>query len=139
MPRRRRRRSRIACRASENKTRNLACRAWPAFTSKGSLMLKIRATAAVTWGALAVSAALMTLPTSAVAQNSPVSVGAGVRTSFTNLDIDGLDEDLSDFELNSARIYLGGQATEDISLMFNTEYNSSDETVVVIDAVAKFE
>jgi hypothetical protein len=102
-------------------------------------MLKVRAIPAASWGALAASAAILALPNSVVAQNSPVSVGAGVRTSFTNLDIDGLDEDISDFELNNARIYLGGQATEDISLMFNTEYSSVDEKVVVIDAVAKFE
>jgi len=88
---------------------------------------------------IALSAALLSLPMSVLAQDSPVSVGAGVRTSFTSLDIDGASEDINDFELNNARIYLGGKATEQISLMFNTEYSSFDEKVVVIDAVAKFE
>jgi hypothetical protein len=68
----------------------------------------------------------------------PVSVGAGVRSSFTSTDVDGLDEDANDFALNSARIYLSGKATENISLMFNTEYNSNDEEIRVIDAVAQF-
>jgi hypothetical protein len=68
----------------------------------------------------------------------PVSVGAGMRTSFTNTDIDGATEDVNDFALNSARIYLSGKATENISLMFNTEYNSDDEEMRVIDAVAQF-
>jgi hypothetical protein len=67
----------------------------------------------------------------------PISVGAGVRTSFTNLDPDSGDE-ISDFELNSARIYLSGKVTEQISVMFNTEYQGGDEDVNVIDAVVQF-
>jgi hypothetical protein len=68
----------------------------------------------------------------------PISVGAGVRTSFTNLAVDGADEDVNDFTLDSARIYLSGKVTENISLMFNTEYNGSDEKLVVMDAAAQF-
>lgn len=67
----------------------------------------------------------------------PISVGAGVRTSFTNFDPDNGVE-VSDFELNSARIYLSGKITDQISLMFNTEYTSGDEQIGVIDAVAQF-
>src|SRR5687767_13285037 len=67
----------------------------------------------------------------------PISVGAGVRTSFTNVDPDSGDE-VSDFELNSARIYLSGKVTEQISVMFNTEYQGGDEDVNVIDAVVQF-
>jgi hypothetical protein len=91
--------------------------------------------------ALAVAATLAIAPLSVLAAdvNLPaVSVGAGVRTSFTNLDVDGAAEDVNDFELNSARIYISGKATEYISLMFNTEYNSDDEEMRVIDAVAQF-
>lgn len=84
--------------------------------------------------------ALLALPVGVVLADTPaVSVGAGVRTSFTNTDYDGPGEDVSDFELNSARIYIGGKITDQISLMFNTEYTASDEDVNVIDAVAKFE
>jgi hypothetical protein len=70
----------------------------------------------------------------------PVSVGAGVRSSFTYSDPDVGDE-VSDFELNSARIYISGKVTENISLMFNTEYNTggaTPESMRVIDAVAQF-
>ena len=68
----------------------------------------------------------------------PVSVGAGVRTYFSNIDDDGSAEDVADFNLDSARIYISGKATENISVMFNTEYDGSDEKVRVIDAVAQF-
>lgn len=70
----------------------------------------------------------------------PVSVGAGVRTSFAHTDPQFGDE-VDDFELNSARIYISGKITESISLMFNTEYNSggaTPESIRVIDAVAQF-
>jgi hypothetical protein len=70
----------------------------------------------------------------------PVSVGAGVRTSFAHTDPE-IGADVDDFELNSARIYISGKITENISLMFNTEYNSggaTPESIRVIDAVAQF-
>jgi hypothetical protein len=67
----------------------------------------------------------------------PVSVGAGIRTSYTHFDPDSGDA-TDDFELDSARIYLSGKATENIGIMFNTEYSGVDESVHVIDAVAQF-
>jgi len=68
-----------------------------------------------------------------------VSVGAGMRSSFTSTNVKGgSDEDTSDFELNSMRLYVSGKVTDQLGLMFNTEYNSSDETMKVIDAAAKF-
>lgn len=90
---------------------------------------------------LMTAAALIAAPLTSFAAdpNLPaVSVGAGVRTSFSSLDVDGAAEDVNDFALNSARIYISGKATESISLMFNTEYNSDDEEIRVIDAVAQF-
>lgn len=81
-------------------------------------------------GPVATFAADVTLP--------PIAVGAGVRTSFTSTDIDGASEDVNDFNLNSARIYISGKATDYLSLMFNTEYNSDDEEMRIIDAVAQF-
>lgn len=86
-------------------------------------------------------AALLSLPAvntwAADVNLPPVSVGAGVRTSFAHTDPDAGDE-VDDFALNSARIYVSGEVTENISLMFNTEYNSDDEEMRVIDAVAQF-
>ena len=73
----------------------------------------------------------------AQAMAGDVSVGGGVRTSFTSTDFDDGDS-FSDFAVNSARIYISGKATENISFMFNTEYNSNDEEIRVIDAVAQF-
>jgi hypothetical protein len=93
------------------------------------------------WPALAIGTAMLSMPITTFAAEvnlPPVSVGAGVRTSFASTDIDGADEDINDFSLNSARIYISGKVTENISLMFNTEYNSDDEEVRVIDAVAQF-
>lgn len=89
-----------------------------------------------------IGAALLATPTiqalAADVNLPPVSVGAGVRTSFTHTNPD-VGEDVDDFELNSARIYLSGKVTENISLMFNTEYNGGgDEEVRVIDAAAQF-
>jgi hypothetical protein len=74
-----------------------------------------------------------------------VSVGGGLRTSFSSTDFDtsdgegGSDSDsFSDFAVNSARLYISGKATENIGFMFNTEYNSNDEEIRIIDAVAQF-
>lgn len=92
-------------------------------------------------GAALVGSALLTAPVSAVfaadVNLPPVSVGAGVRTSFAHTNPE-IGDDASDFALNSARIYISGKATENISLMFNTEYSSVDEDITVIDAVAQF-
>lgn len=90
--------------------------------------------------AVTLGAALIALPVcSALADVNlpPVSVGAGVRTSFTHFDPDGGDA-TDDFELNSARLYFSGKATDNIGVMFNTEYNGSTEDIVVMDAVAQF-
>jgi hypothetical protein len=82
---------------------------------------------------------LLALPTigAFAAELTPsVTVGAGMRTSFTNTNPDGPGPDVSDFALNSARIYLNGKVTDQIGFMFNTEYNGS--SVDVIDAAAQF-
>jgi hypothetical protein len=92
---------------------------------------------------LAVGAALMTLPAlgalAAEVTLPPVSVGAGVRTSFTSTEVDPpgpASTEAADFTLDSARIYISGKVTDQIGIMFNTEYNGT--SVDVIDAVAQF-
>ncbi|HEY5810877.1 MAG TPA: porin [Povalibacter sp.] len=91
--------------------------------------------------AIALSAALVALPVCNVLADvtlPPVKVGAGVRTSFTHYDPDfGAETD--DFDVNSARVYLSGKATEQIGLTFNTDYNAVTEDLVVMDAFAAFE
>ncbi len=81
---------------------------------------------------LLASAAEITLPT--------VSLGAGMRTSGTHYEYDSpittQNAAGTDFDLDSARIYLSGKVTDNISFMFNTEYNG--EEIEPIDAVAQF-
>jgi hypothetical protein len=90
---------------------------------------------------LTLGAALFALPLSGALADvnlPPVTVGAGFRTSFTHFDPD-VGEGSDDFELNSARIYLSGKATEDIGVTFNTEYNPGNEELVIMDAFASFQ
>ncbi|WP_028009387.1 hypothetical protein [Solimonas flava] len=85
-------------------------------------------------GAAPAFAADVTLP--------PLSIGAGLRTSFTNTDVEGSDEKPNDFTLNSARLYISGAVTDQIKFTFNTEYNgadTADSKVQVIDAIGRFE
>lgn len=76
------------------------------------------------------------------AELSDVSIGAGLRTSFASTDIDGAGEDVNDFTLNSMRLYVSGSVTEQISFMFNTEYQgdppAGENDVQVLDAAAIF-
>jgi hypothetical protein len=72
----------------------------------------------------------------------PVTVGAGIRTSFTHTELDVPDTvDGSDdnFTLDSARIYINGSVTETVKVMFNTEYTGSTNDVGILDAAARLE
>lgn len=66
----------------------------------------------------------------------PVSVGAGLRTSFVHTEPDGGDGSDA-FVLNSIRLYLSGNATDKIKIMFNTDYDGADNDVNVLDAVGQ--
>jgi len=68
----------------------------------------------------------------------PISLGAGLRTSFVHDSPDGGD-DTNTFALDSARIYISGPVTEQIKFMFNTEYDGASNKIGVLDAVARFE
>lgn len=94
---------------------------------RGSLACIVAAAVAPFAGNVA-SAAELTLPT--------VSLGAGVRTSFTHVD-DGTDTS-ADFDVNSARLYINGSVTDQIKFTFNTEYNGTDD-LILMDAIARFE
>jgi hypothetical protein len=66
-----------------------------------------------------------------------VSVGGGLRTSFTYDKVShatGVDQ----FSLNDARIYISGSANENFSFMFNTDYSSASNEINVLDAVGRF-
>src|SRR5215467_4873603 len=89
------------------------------------------------WGrgaALAWSAVLLAT-TRVFAQGSaipPVTVGAGVQTSFVH-DMPEGGKATSDFLLNSVRLYVNGSATSRIKFMFNTEYDGTGNHVTVLD------
>ena len=69
---------------------------------------------------------------------APVTVGAGVQSSFASNMPDGGDT-TNDFLLNSVRLYVNGNPAQKIKFEFNTEYEGSSNKVGVLDAVAKFE
>ena len=93
---------------------------------------------------LAACAFAFAAPVCAQSSTPPISIGAGLRSSFvhTELNDDTLsdDEDSSDeFLLDSVRLYVSGSVTDKIKMMFNTEYNGSSNDVEVLDAAAQFE
>ncbi len=68
----------------------------------------------------------------------PVTLGAGLRTSFVHTDVDkGSSTD--QFFLNDARLYINGPVTDKIKFMFNTDYDSASDHLAILDAVARFE
>jgi hypothetical protein len=89
----------------------------------------------------AVSASLLTcfaLPAAAQTAIPPVSVGAGVQTSFVHTSPDaGSSTDV--FALNSVRLYVSGTAAPKTKFMFNTEYDGPGNHLTVLDAAAQFE
>jgi hypothetical protein len=72
-----------------------------------------------------------------------VSVGAGLRTTFNSVE-DGApsgSDRSSNFAVESMRLYLSGNVTEKVSLVFNTEClacGESNSKFFVLDAFAEF-
>ncbi|MEO7275524.1 MAG: hypothetical protein ABIX28_25700 [Vicinamibacterales bacterium] len=86
------------------------------------------------------SVLLLAPATSAWAQDPPLpapKIGAGLRASFVHTD-PGEGEAQDRFLLDSARLYVSGAATKNLSFMFNTEYHGSSNDIGVLDAVAQF-
>jgi hypothetical protein len=73
----------------------------------------------------------------------PVTVGVGVQAGFYNCWNNCIyspgSGSSSGFALDSVRLYVNGSVTDTIKMTFNTEYNSSDDSVKVMDAIARFE
>ncbi|HEX4998778.1 MAG TPA: hypothetical protein VFY29_11160 [Terriglobia bacterium] len=87
-----------------------------------------------------VSAGLILLNTPSLQAQSPlpVTVGAGLQSSFVHMEPSGgVSSDR--FLVNSARIYVSGPVMENVKFMFNTEYNGVTSTIGVMDAAARFE
>jgi hypothetical protein len=67
----------------------------------------------------------------------PITVGAGLRTSYEATTPDGGNTD-NQFELNDIRLYVNGPITDYLKFMFNTDYSSVTNSVGILDAVAEF-
>ena len=88
--------------------------------------------------ALLVGFLLFSAPLCAQTILGPVTVGAGLQTSFVHTEpTTGTSTD--QFLLNSARIYVNGPVTDKIKFMFNTEYDGGTNKIGVLDAVARIE
>ena len=68
----------------------------------------------------------------------PVTLGAGLRTSYAHSDGD-VGSSTDQFMVNDARLYINGPVTDHIKFMFNTDYDSATDHMAVLDAVARFE
>lgn len=68
----------------------------------------------------------------------PVTVGAGLQTSYDHTVTDGSGS-LDQFQLDHLRLYVNGPVTENIKFMFNTDYDSVTNKIGILDAVARFE
>lgn len=66
----------------------------------------------------------------------PITVGAGLQTSYTGTSPDGGDFN-NKFALDHARIYISGPVVEGIKFMFNTDYDGVTNKLTVLDAVAQ--
>jgi len=62
--------------------------------------------------------------TAVLADDAPpqISVGAGMRTGFTDEKVDGAAKSTDEFDLDSVRLYVNGSVTNNIKFTFNTEY-----------------
>ena len=81
---------------------------------------------------------LFAAPLAAQTTLPPITLGAGLRTSFVHTSPDGGD-DTDAFVLDSARLYVNGPVTDKIKFMFNTEYDGASNKIGVLDAVARIE
>ncbi len=65
------------------------------------------------------------------------SVGAGIQTNYDHSNTDG-SPSVDQFALDHARLYFSGDVTDHISAMFNTDYESSTDSMQILDAVGEF-
>ncbi|HWB14905.1 MAG TPA: hypothetical protein VG538_00765 [Vicinamibacterales bacterium] len=87
---------------------------------------------------LAVALCGVAAPLFAQTASPPVSVGAGLQTSFLHDAPDG-GESSDRFLLNSVRLYVNGSSADKVKFTFNTEYDGGTNHLTVLDAVARFE
>jgi hypothetical protein len=66
----------------------------------------------------------------------PVTVGAGLRTSFEDTT-PATGNSTNQFLLNDVRLYVNGPVTNYLKFMFNTDYDGVTNKIGVLDAVAE--
>src|SRR5438876_4951414 len=88
--------------------------------------------------ALLVGFLLLAAPLRAQTTLGPVTVGAGLQTSFAHT-APKTGTSVDQFLLNSARIYVNGPVTNNIKFIFNTEYDGSNNKIGVLDAVGRID
>jgi hypothetical protein len=86
---------------------------------------------------LLVGALALASPLWAQKELGPITVGAGLQTSFVH-NSPRNTESTDQLLLNSMRLYVNGPVTEQIKFMFNTEYDGANR-IGVLDAVARIE
>lgn len=105
-----------------------------------SCVRKIRVSLRQTAPALLGFLTLAASPLQAQTTLPPITVGAGLQTSFVHSDFKKNAGPSSDrFFVDHARLYVNGPVTENIKFMFNTDYDSVSNKIGVLDAVARFE
>ena len=77
-------------------------------------------------------------PLMAQSDLGPVTVGAGLQSSFVHSAPDK-STSTDKFLINSVRLYVNGPVTEKIKFMFNTEFDGNTNKVGVLDAAARIE
>ena len=104
--------------------------------------MQIRAKTAVLRAALAAAGAACAWtahagPTIPFGEDKSLSVGFGLRESYTNAERGAPDGGRSnDFNLDSARLYFGASLSKNIKGMFNTEWDG--DRIRVLDAAGQF-
>jgi hypothetical protein len=81
---------------------------------------------------------LLSAPVWAQTELGPVTVGAGLQTSFAHTAPHKSDT-TDQLILNSVRLYVNGNAANNIKFMFNTEYDGGTNKVGILDAVGRIE
>src|SRR4029077_13521266 len=81
---------------------------------------------------------LLSAPLWAQTEVGPVTIGAGLQTSFAHQSPRGGDT-TDQLLLNRVRLYVNGTAANNIKFMFNTEFDGSTNKVGILDAVARIE
>src|SRR5436309_4037360 len=75
-------------------------------------------------------------PLMAQSDLGPVTIGAGLQSSYVHTAPDKAVSN-DKFLINSVRLYVNGPVTEKIKFMFNTEFDGNTNKIGVLDAAAR--